>query len=70
MAYAVRIAARAEQDLQDIFHYIHAEESDTALAWYMGLTEQSRRKEMVPNAPEKSNLVEILHVRHGAMEQL
>lgn len=97
MAYAVRITRRAEQDLEGIYGYIHAEHSDAAFAWYIGLAEQIFSLETMPNrnpvtpedsrfrhllygnkphvyrviyrVEEKRKLVEIIHIRHGAMEQ-
>jgi toxin ParE1/3/4 len=37
MAYLVRIALRAERDLDAIYAAINAEHSDAALRWYNGL---------------------------------
>jgi len=97
MAYPVRIAARAERDLEDIYTYINAEQSEAAFAWFRGLTMQIFTLETLPNrnpttpedsklrhllygekpdvyriiyrVVEKPKLVEIIHIRHGAMNQ-
>jgi toxin ParE1/3/4 len=49
MAYLVRITARAERDLEDIYTYIEAEESDAAFAWFRGLTQKIFSLETLPN---------------------
>ena len=37
MAYLVKITARAERDLADLYDEINAEHSEAALKWYRGL---------------------------------
>ena len=67
MAYAVRIAARAERDLRMLFRDIRAADSAAARRWYAGikrailsLAEQPRR---CPITPENKKLRHLLYGR-------
>ena len=67
MAYAVRIATRAERDLTMLFRDIHALESAAAARWYAGikrailsLAEQPNR---CPITPENKKLRHLLYGR-------
>jgi plasmid stabilization system protein ParE len=49
MTYLVSLTARAERDLAFLFEAIHAEDSETALAWYRGLKKAILNLEKFPN---------------------
>ena len=65
MAYLVNITARAERDLALLFVAIHAEYSDAALKWYLGLKEAILSLEQAPNrrptTHENANLRHLLY---------
>jgi plasmid stabilization system protein ParE len=65
MAYLVEITPRAERDLASLYREIHAEESDAALKWYLGLKEAVLSLEELPNrcpvTPEKAQLRHLLY---------
>jgi plasmid stabilization system protein ParE len=70
MAYAVEISLRAERDLEQIYEYIRAADSDAAQRWYQGLKKQILRLEEHPNrgaiTPERKTLRHLLYGRgHG-----
>jgi plasmid stabilization system protein ParE len=49
MAYAVNITNRAARDLAQIYRYVHADESDVALRWYLGFRQAIFSLEEQPN---------------------
>jgi len=65
MAYAVKITTRAELDLEGIYSAIHADESDTARAWYLGLYRAALSLERdplrCPTTPESKTLRHLLY---------
>lgn len=67
MAYAVRIAARAERDLALLYRYIHASESTTAERWYAGVKRAilslAIRPNRCPITPENKGLRHLLYGR-------
>ena len=66
-AYEVRIAARAWRDLAELFEEIHAEDSEAALKWYLGLTDSVLTLENLPDrcpaTPENPKLRHLLYGR-------
>jgi plasmid stabilization system protein ParE len=98
MAYLVKIFARAERNLADLYGKIDAAHSDAASRWYEGLRDAILSLEAHPNrcpvTPENAELrhllyghkphiyrvlfrvverqkrVEVLHVRHGARQEI
>ena len=97
MAYLVSISPRARRDLDKIYWYIEADESEAAFRWYVSLenailsleenpnrcppTPETRelRHLLFGNKPhiyrviyrvlEEQQLVEVLHIRHGAQRR-
>ena len=67
MAYAVRIAARAERDLASLFWDIHAAESVAARRWYAGIKRAilslAERPNRCPITPENKFLRHLLYGR-------
>jgi toxin ParE1/3/4 len=65
MAYLVNITPRAERDFASLYGYIHAEESDAALRWYVGLKKAILSLDEHPNrcpvTPEKKTLRHLLY---------
>ena len=65
MAYLVNLTFRAERDLVLLFEAIHAEHSDAALKWYIGLKKAILSLEEQPNrcpkTPENSKLRHLLY---------
>jgi len=65
MAYRVKITPRAERDLIEIYAWIGAESSDSALAWYNGLREAISTLRYFPNrcptTPENRRLKHLLY---------
>jgi toxin ParE1/3/4 len=77
MAYRIKIMPRAERDLEDIYRRIQAlcgsasrcpvtPENDRLRHLLYGNRPQIYR--VIFRIPEKSKLVEVLHIRHGAMD--
>ena len=63
MAYRVEVSARARRDLDAIYEFIQAEESDHALTWFLGLAEALRslselpyRSPVTPDDPNRRHL--------------
>jgi len=67
MAYVVRIAPRAQRDLQLLFEDVHARDAEAALKWYQELREAILTLEKLPNrcpaAPENPQLRHLLYGR-------
>jgi toxin ParE1/3/4 len=65
MAYVVSLTDRAAHDLANLYGDIDAEHSDTALKWYLGITEAILRLEEQPNrcpvTPENNKLRHLLY---------
>ncbi|PYV82825.1 MAG: hypothetical protein DMG93_10610 [Acidobacteria bacterium] len=65
MAYRVKISARAERDLMEIYEHIRAEESERAKNWYFGLGETilslHNMPGRCPTAPENRKLRQLLY---------
>lgn len=67
MAYAVRIAARAERDLALLYRDIHVSESIAAERWYAGMKRAilslALRPNRCPFTPENKRLRHLLYGR-------
>lgn len=67
MAYRVKIAARAQRDLNDLYDHIHAADSEQAKEWYFGLRAAILGLREMPNrcsrTPENKNLRHLLYGR-------
>jgi toxin ParE1/3/4 len=67
MAYLVRLSDRALRDLELIYEYVHADQSDKAFVWFNGLEEAVYSLEKYPNrgaaTRERSNLRQLLYGR-------
>jgi plasmid stabilization system protein ParE len=65
VAYVVRLTARAERDLADLYEAINAESSEAALEWYSGLATAIRSLDHHPNrcpvVPEDSSFRHLLY---------
>lgn len=65
MAYAVRITTRAELDLEAIYAAIHADESEAAHKWYLGLSKAILTLERFPlrcpGTPESKSFRQLLY---------
>jgi plasmid stabilization system protein ParE len=65
MGYRVNISARAERDFKSHYSEIHAENSESALKWYLGLKEATLSLENFPYrcpvTPEKGQLRHLLY---------
>jgi plasmid stabilization system protein ParE len=65
MAYLVRIAARAERDLELLYEEINAANSAAAQRWYAGLKRAILRLAVQPNrcsvTPENKKLKHLLY---------
>ena len=65
MAYRVRLARRAELDLDDIFMVVHADTSDAAYLWYQGLRDAIESLQdkpyRCPATPEDNRLRHLLY---------
>ncbi len=65
MAYLVRITARAEQDLVDLYREINAADSRAAQRWYRGLKQAILSLQERPNrcslTPENKRLRHLLY---------
>jgi toxin ParE1/3/4 len=65
MAYLVKISARAQRDLAQIYWRINADESDAALKRYRGFKQAILSLEEQPNrcpmTPENSKLYHLLY---------
>jgi len=64
VVYVVSIAPRAERDLANLYEYIDAERSHTALNWYLGLSRailslenHPKRCAVTPESPELRHLL-------------
>ena len=55
MAYRIEIKPRAERDLEAIFTFIQAEQSQTAQEWFTGLRAAIRS---LANFPERGTIVQ------------
>jgi toxin ParE1/3/4 len=64
MQYLVRLSDRALRDLESIYEFIHADSSESALAWSNGLTEAINSLERFPErgslTPENKDLRHLL----------
>jgi plasmid stabilization system protein ParE len=66
MAYLVNITARAERDLEALYVEIHAEDSEAALKWYLGLHEAILTLERLPNrCPVTRENPQLRHLLYG-----
>jgi plasmid stabilization system protein ParE len=67
MEYDVKIAARAERDLEQIYSRIHADESEAAHQWYRALSRAILSLKAsplrCPITPESPRLRHLLHGR-------
>ena len=65
MPYLVRLSDRALRDLELIYEYVRAAQSDKAFAWFNGLEEAIYGLEKYPNrgavTPERNNLRHLLY---------
>jgi len=65
MQYRVSLAARAVKDLDSIFQFIQAEQSEMATTWFNGLQEAIRSLSSLPHrapaTPESSSLRHVLY---------
>jgi plasmid stabilization system protein ParE len=67
MAYAVKTTTRSELDLEAIHVAIHADESETARKWYLGLSRAilslEHNPQRCPGTPESKMLRHLLYGR-------
>jgi toxin ParE1/3/4 len=67
MAYAVKLTARAQRDLAQLYDYIDAVNSNAAQKWYRGLKREILSLEKFPFrcavTPENNNLRHLLYGR-------
>lgn len=67
MAYRVRLSDRALRDVEIIYEYVQAAESDRALDWFNGLEDAIYSLEKYPNrggvTHERGNLRHLLYGR-------
>lgn len=67
MAYAVKTTTRSELDLEAIYSAIHADESETARKWYLGLSRTilslENNPQRCPVTPESKVLRHLLYGR-------
>lgn len=67
MTYQVEISRRAERDLRQICHYIRAEHSSEATAWFNGLAAVIASLDQLPDrgsvTPEAEGFRELLYGR-------
>jgi toxin ParE1/3/4 len=65
MQYRVSLTARAVKDLDNIFQFIQAEQSEAAATWFNGLHEAinslSSLPQRAPATPENSSLRHLLY---------
>jgi toxin ParE1/3/4 len=71
MAYRVELTLRAERDLNYIYAYILADDSDAAARWYFGLEDAIRKLRSFPRrcpvAPEsKLSKSKLRHLLYGS----
>ena len=67
MAYRVEVSARARRDLEALYEFIHAEESDHAFAWFNGLAETLRSLAKLPyRAPLRRERQTLRHLLYGS----
>lgn len=71
MAYRVELTLRAERDLDYIYAYVSADDSEAAARWYFGLEDAIRALGRFPRrcpvAPEsKSSKSELRHLLYGS----
>ena len=76
MAYRVNLAQRAERDLDLLYEAIGAEQTGAALKWYRGLKravfsleENPLLYRVIYRVFLKTKTVQVLHIRHGAMDE-
>jgi plasmid stabilization system protein ParE len=66
MEYLVNITARAERDLEALYMEIHAEDSEAALKWYMGLHDAILTLERLPGrCPLTRENPQLRHLLYG-----
>ena len=53
MAYLVRLSDRTLRDLEPIYEYVQADQSDKAFAWFNGLEEAVYSFEKYPNREQQ-----------------
>lgn len=74
MPYLVRLSDRALRDLELIYEYVRAAQSDKASAWFNGLEEAIYSLEDYPNrgtvAPERSNLRHLFYGRKAGIYRI
>ncbi len=67
MAYLIKIMPRAERDFANLYAVIHAERSDAALGWFMGLQRAvftlEKNPTRCPVTRESENLRHLLYGR-------
>jgi toxin ParE1/3/4 len=65
MAYLINVTARAEHDLELLFHEINAGQSDAALKWYWGprkaIPSLEEHPNRYPQTPENARLRHLLY---------
>jgi plasmid stabilization system protein ParE len=65
MTYRVELTNRAGRDLRQIYQYIHAEDSEQAIAWFNGLESVvyglAERPNRCPVTPENKKLRHLLY---------
>jgi toxin ParE1/3/4 len=71
MAYRVELTVRAEQDLQDLFDRIEADDSPAAALWYFGLEDAIRSLGSLPRRcpiahESKMRKAELRHLLYGS----
>lgn len=66
MAYLVRIALRAERDLEAIYDAVNAEHSKAALRWFNGIERALYSLEVSPaRCPPTPEDAQLRHLLHG-----
>jgi toxin ParE1/3/4 len=66
MAYLVSITRRAERDLADLYHEIHAQHSGAAMEWYRGLKRAILSLESHPSrCPVTRKRDKLRHLLYG-----
>ena len=67
MQYRVSLAARAVKDLDSIFQFIQAEQSEMAATWFNGLQQAIRSLSSLPHrAPATSESSSLRHLLYGS----
>ncbi|WP_158941864.1 type II toxin-antitoxin system RelE/ParE family toxin [Granulicella sp. S190] len=67
MQYRVSLTARAIKDLDNIFQFIQAEQSETAATWFNGLNEALKSLSSLPHrAPATPENPVLRHLLYGS----